>query len=128
MEKKTKKNDLILIAILLLITLTAYFGMKFYQGANTKNAVALVTIDGEEYGRYPLDIDTQERVELPDGSYNLLVIAEGEADVTEASCPDEICVNHKAISKKSESIVCLPNKVVIEIVNGEDADIDFVVK
>ena len=127
MEKKIRKNDIMLIVVLALIALTSYVGMAFFQGANTTDGVAVVTIDGEEYGRYPLAVDTTERIELPDGSYNLLEIKEGKADITDASCPDGICVNHRAISKRGQSIVCLPNKVVIEIENGEASEIDFVV-
>lgn len=126
MEENKKKNDLILIGVLLVVALTAYFCISFFQGANTKNGVAVVTIDDAEYGRFPLVVDTEERIELPDGSYNLLVIQDGKADVTEASCPDGICVNHRAISKQGQSIVCLPNKVVVEIENGEESDLDAV--
>ena len=126
MEENKKKNDLILIGVLLVVALTAYFCISFFQGANTKNGVAVVTIDDVEYGRFPLVVDTEERIELPDGSYNLLVIQDGKADVTEASCPDGICVNHRAISKQGQSIVCLPNKVVVEIENGEESDLDAV--
>ena len=126
MEENKKKNDLILIGVLLVVALVAYFCISFFQGANTKNGVAVVTIDDAEYGRFPLVVDTEERIELPDGSYNLLVIQDGKADVTEASCPDGICVNHRAISKQGQSIVCLPNKVVVEIENGEESDLDAV--
>ena len=126
MEENKKKNDLILIGVLLMVALAAYFGISFFQGANTKNGVAVVTIDDVEYGRFPLVVDTEERIEVPDGSYNLLVIQDGKADVTEASCPDGICVNHRAISKQGQSIVCLPNKVVVEIENGEESDLDAV--
>ena len=128
MEERSKKNDIVLIAALLLIAVLAYVGMSIYQGQITKDAVAYVTIDGVEYGSYPLEIDVTERIELPDGSYNLLVIKDGKADVTEASCPDGICVNHRAIDKQGQSIVCLPNKVVVEIQNSEESEIDFVVK
>lgn len=128
MEKRTRKNDLILILMLLVVALVSYLGIGLYQEMNTKNGVALVTIDGEEYASYPLTVDATERIELEDGSYNLLVIEDGKADVTEASCPDGICVNHSAIDKRGESIVCLPNKVVVEIINGEESEIDFVVK
>ena len=126
MEENKKKNDLILIGVLLVVALAVYFCISFFQGANTKNGVAVVTIDDVEYGRFPLVVDTEERIELPDGSYNLLVIQDGKADVTEASCPDGICVNHRAISKQGQSIVCLPNKVVVEIENGEESDLDAV--
>ena len=37
----------------------------------------------------------------------------------DANCPDKICEGHNKISYKGETIVCLPHKVVIEIVADE---------
>ena len=126
MEQKMKKNDILLIGVILVLALAAYVGVSIFQDATTYNAEALVLIDGEEYGRFPLDTDVVERIELPDGSYNVLVIEEGKADVTEASCPDGICVNHRAVSRQKQSITCLPNKLVVEIRNGEPSDVDAI--
>ncbi len=125
MEQK-KKNDIILIGAILVLALLAYVGMTLFQGANTHDAEAVVLIDGVEYGSFPLDTDVLERIELPDGSYNVLEIKEGKADVTEASCPDGICVNHRAVSRQKQSITCLPNKLVVEIRNGEASDVDAI--
>ena len=58
--------------------------------------------------------------------YNILVIKDGKANVVKASCPDLLCVHQMAISHTGEQIVCLPNKVVIEIVNGSPASVDVV--
>lgn len=124
MEQNTKKNDILLIGAILILALAAYVGMNFWQGANTHDAEAVVLIDGEEYGSFPLSIDLTERIELKDGSYNVLVIADGKADITEASCPDGICVSHRAVSRQKQSITCLPNKLVVEIRNGEASDVD----
>lgn len=126
MEQKTKKNDIILIGGILVLALVAYVGMTFFQGASTHDAEAVVLIDGVEYGSFPLDTDVVERIELPDGSYNVLEIKGGKADVTEASCPDGICVNHRAVSRQKQSITCLPNKLVVEIRNGEASDVDAI--
>jgi hypothetical protein len=125
-ETQRKKNDLLLIVILLVVALMIGIGYSFFQGMETKSPVAVVTIDGKEYGRFPLDQEKEERIELPDGSYNILWIRDGVADMTEASCPDKICVNHRSISKKNESITCLPNKVIITIENGDESDLDLV--
>ena len=125
MEQNTKKNDIFLIGAILILALMAYVGMNFWQGANTHDAEAVVLIDGEEYGSFPLSIDLTERIELEDGSYNVLVIADGKADITEASCPDGICVSHRAVSRQKQSITCLPNKLVVEIRNGEATDVDI---
>ena len=120
-----KKNDVILIALLLVVALITAGGMRIWQMNNTKDtANVVVTIDGEAYGTYPLSEDRTERIELPDGSYNILVISDGYADVTEASCPDQICVKHNHIRYSKESIVCLPNKVVVTVEGGEENEID----
>lgn len=120
-----KKNDIILIAVLLVVALLTAGGMRIWQMNNTKDtANVVVTIDGEVYGTYPLSEDRTERIELHDGSYNILVISDGYADVTEASCPDQICVKHNHIRYSKESIVCLPNKVVVTVEGGEENEID----
>ena len=120
-----KKNDIILIAVLLAAALLTAVGMRIWQMNNTRDAAkVVVTIDGQVYGTYPLDEDRTERIELPDGSYNILTISDGYADVTEASCPDQICVKHNHIKYSKESVVCLPNKVVVTVEGGEDSEID----
>ncbi len=120
-----KKNDIILVAVLLMAALLTVAGMRIWQMNNTKAAAkVVVTIDGQVYGTYPLSEDRTERIDLPDGSYNILTISGGYADVTEASCPDQICVKHNHIKYSKESIVCLPNKVVVTVEGGEDNEID----
>lgn len=126
MEQKTKKNDILLIGAILVLALTAYVGTSIFQSENTHDAEAVVLVDGEEYGRFSLNTDVVERIELADGSYNVLVIEDGKADVAEASCPDGICVNHRAVSRQNQSITCLPNKLVVEIQNGEVSDVDVI--
>lgn len=117
---------MILILVILTAALASLIVLRLYQGSHTKDAEAVVTIDGTEYGRFPLTQEITERIEQPDGSYNVLVIHDGKADVTAASCPDAICVYHKKISMKNESIVCLPNRVVVEIKNGQASEVDAI--
>ena len=119
-----KKNDVIMIVVIVIIALTVFVGVNYYGEQNTKDAQAVITIDGKEYGSYPLSEDTTVKIELEDGKFNLLVIEDGAASVEEASCPDKICVRHKPIDKTGETLVCLPNKVVVEIENGEAAEVD----
>ena len=46
---------------------------------------------------------------------NKIIIKDGCVFVESSSCKNQICVKHKKISKRGESIVCLPNKVTVEI-------------
>ena len=58
-----------------------------------------------------------QRIEIP-GKVGkcFLVISDGKADMESADCPNQICVHHSAISHTGETIVCLPNRVVIEVI------------
>ena len=119
-----KKNDLILIGVIAVLALSAFGGISLYSADSTKEAEAVVRVDGQEQGRYPLDKDRTVKIELADGSYNILEIKDGKADMTEATCPDKICVDHRPVNKRGESLVCLPNQVVVEIENGVESEVD----
>lgn len=56
--------------------------------------------------------------EAEDGSYNTVEIRPGQIAVTEASCPDHICVNQGFIGNSMLPITCLPNKLVIQLVEN----------
>ncbi len=122
-----KKNDLILIASLIIIAFAILLGQRLWQKSNTtENAYVVVTVDGQEYARYTLKEDREETITLDNGAFNKLVISDGKVSMEEASCPDKICVNHAAIHYSNESIVCLPNKVVVTIEGGEDNEVDAI--
>ena len=120
--KKPRRNDFFLIAVLLAAAVGVWAWLYFTRA---QSAEVKVTVDGVVYGTYPLDTDTTVRIG-DDTSYNVLVIQNGEAWVSEASCPDKICVNKGKIRYDGQSIICLPNNVVIETVGGEAAQEDVV--
>lgn len=111
--KKFYKNDMILILFFLIIGLAAFIFMQL-QGKS--GAEVKVSVNNKEYGIYSLDKDQTITIGEDDWQ-NVLVIKDGKANMTKADCPDKICVNHAAISKKGETIVCLPHKVVVEVIN-----------
>ena len=120
-----KKNDIILMSVILVAALLTAAGIRFWQKNNTDGfATAVVYVDGEKYASYPLSEEKTETIDLGNGSYNILTISGGYAMVSEASCPDQICVHHNHIRYSGETIVCLPNKLVVEIEGGEDNGID----
>lgn len=118
-----KKNDVILVIALLAFALAAFGGVSLYSRLSMNKPEAVVYLDGVEQGRYPLSEDTT--VEIRQGiGWNILQIRDGKADITEASCPDKVCVNHRPVNGQGESLVCLPNKMVVEIENGEETGVD----
>ncbi|MDO4522451.1 MAG: NusG domain II-containing protein [Eubacteriales bacterium] len=126
MEKVMKKRTLVFALLLLLLSAVSYAAVTIYQNQTTEKGIAVVIAEGVEIGRYPLNRDREEMLKYENGGYNILTIQHGEAQITEASCPDKICVYHRPISKNGQSIVCLPNELIIEIQNAPQAEIDAV--
>ena len=83
-----------------------------------------ITIDGERYQTLSLSKNTT--IELPAGNgSNILTIRDGAADMTDADCPDQLCVKQKAISHTGETLVCLPHKVVVKVINNSNETEDI---
>ena len=108
-----KKKDAVLILTVLLIA-GAAFGV---------HDIVTVKVDGKVTGTYPLAKDQKIRI---NGGTNILTIKNGKAKMTDADCPDQLCVHQKAASKNHESIICLPNKVVVEVDGSEESEFDAV--
>ncbi len=119
-----KKNDMILISFLLALSLAALGGVTLYAKLSTREPEAVVYLKGKEKGRYPLSEDITLEIRQEDGGYNILKIEGGKADITEASCPDQVCVRQHPAGGRGESLVCLPNQLTVEIENGEEDGLD----
>ena len=118
-NKKKLKNDIILAVVVIAIAATGLLLLNIFK---TEGAFAVIKIDGKETERYPLSINTEVVIETGDDGRNTLVIEDNKAFMKDANCPDKICEGHSKISYKGETIVCLPHKVVIEIVADETTD------
>ena len=117
-----KKNDFKLIGIFLLIGIicAVIVSTTSHEGARVS-----VTIAGEEYHTYSLSEDATIDI-ISDLGTNQLVIKNHKASVKDATCPDKLCVHQKAISKTGETIVCLPNKMVVTVINSDKNELDAV--
>lgn len=113
-----KKNDLILAAAVIL-TACAVLAFQYCSRSGGEQYVE-ITVDGDLYGTYSLNEDCTIRI----NGTNRLVIKDGHAEMDWADCPDQICVNHSPVNKNGESIICLPNKVVVSVVSPEESGLD----
>ena len=106
-------RDLIIVGVLLVAALALFFLMRARQDRDTgTGAQAVVTVDGQEIGRYPL---SKSGTFPLNGGTNILVVENGEAWVSEADCPDKVCMGMGKISRNGEFIACLPNRLLIVI-------------
>ena len=86
--------------------------------------MAAITLDGEVLDEIDLT-QVQEPYSFPvtgkDGLTNTVLVEPGRIRVEKADCPDQICVHQGYISDGSQPIVCLPNRLIIQIQGGGDA-------
>lgn len=119
-----KKRDVIFITIVIL--LAGIMAMFMYLGQGENGEMVRIMIDGKEHGSYLLGEDKVIETDNAFG-HNRIVIENGEVFMEEADCPDQYCVEHKAISKTNETIVCLPHKLVVEMhMQGKEDEFDGV--
>ncbi|MDU5229002.1 MAG: NusG domain II-containing protein [Anaerococcus sp.] len=120
---KIKKGDIIISLALLLLSLLMSFGISNSK-PKTSGKILRVEQNSKLYGEYPLDIDRE--VVFDDGvHYNKIVIKDGKAYMDEANCRDQICTHMKEISMNGETIICLPNRVFLEVVDPENENDDI---
>ena len=124
MEQKEKKKyirDLILVGVLLVAALLALYIMRVRQEKDTGSGAMVTVRTPAGDAVYPLNRDG---VFSLNGGTNTLVIENGEAWVSEADCPDKICMGMGKISKNGEFIACLPNQVIVVVEGGEESPVD----
>ena len=121
-NRRKVRNDIVFIAALLLVVTLGALSMLLFR---TEGGSVTVSVDGKLYGEYSLDVDGEYEIKS-EGGYNLLIIEEGRAYVKSASCPDGICSSHRPIEYGGQSIICLPNKVIIEVKARDGGNPDII--
>ena len=119
-----KKADIILLIVILAVGIPM---SVLSLTAGTGGDKVKISTDGQVYGIYPLNEDCEIDV-TEDGHTNHITIKDGQVSMSYSTCLNQICVNTGAISETKDAIVCLPNRVVVEIISsgegkGGDADV-----
>ena len=124
-----KRKDLFLGGGILFVACVLFLVMNLMQYAQAKESgqkenqekQVVIKVDGEVYGRYSLDED--QVIEVQEGDfYNRVRIEDGKAYMEEADCPDGYCEEQGKINNRTQTIVCLPHKLVVEIEEVENSD------
>ena len=107
-----KRGDLLLFFSIAAIacTLLALTLLPRAQGGSV-----IVKSNGRTQAEYPLSQDRTVELHSESGGHNVLVIEDGCAYITEASCPDKLCIHSGRISETGQTLICLPNRLSIII-------------
>lgn len=118
-----RKADIILAAFLIASGLAVSFFLSLGEEAGQ---MVYITADGKEYAYYPLSEDRTVTV-TQKGHINKITIKGGKVSMVFSDCHNKDCIQRGEISKTSQSIICLPNKLVVEI-RGSSSEYDAVVQ
>ncbi len=102
---KWRCADFIVIAVVLICAL----GIWLYPAMSSTGTYAEIQQMGNVH-KLPLGTDTTLQIENA-----TVIVKDGAIAISSAECPDQVCVKTGAISREGESIVCVPNKIVITI-------------
>lgn len=120
---------MILVIVVLLIAGVMYGAIHFIQKGEA--STVKISVDGKVYGKYSINKDKIIDIKTSKGR-NVINIHNGYVEMEEADCPDKYCIKQGKIKNTGQTIVCLPHKVVVEIIKqnivNENNDVDAVVK
>ena len=122
---KMKKGDLI-IAVILAVAVISWFGINKLSESKDERQIVIET-NGNVYKTILMEKGMKQQeihIELGNGKYIDIVADENGAYVKDVVCPDKVCQKTGLVSRVNQSIVCLPNKVVVYIDGKTESEVD----
>ncbi|MDU1442483.1 NusG domain II-containing protein [Clostridium cochlearium] len=115
-----KKGDKIISIIIVSILILSFIGIYIYKySIKSDSKIAIIKQDGKIIKEINLSkVDKTETflIKSDNGKdNNKIKIEKGKISILEATCPDQVCVKAGPISEPGDTIVCLPNKLIITI-------------
>ena len=113
-----KRALMIGAAIGLVFVICLIYIVLFPSFKNKDGLTAHIYQDGHLLHSIPLDSVTKTyEITVKDemGNYNLIEVRPGSIGITDASCPDKLCVHMGFQESTLLPITCLPNQVVIRL-------------
>lgn len=126
-KKGMTKADKILLLVFLVLSLLLYGVIRFhYCTPSVEKQVIIVKVGDKIVKRIPLQDGSPLQKFTIDGKIGQAVIEikNQEVRMLEAPCPDHICIKQGWIKRPGQSIICVPNEVVIYI--DAEAPVDAV--
>ncbi len=116
-------GDKILIAFLVVASVVSFWVVKEVN-SKIDNRYISIQVDGEEINRFSFSTNEKPQYEVIETEYgrNKIEIGQDYVRVVEADCPDKLDVLQGDITRPGQVIVCLPNRLVIEVMGNETAD------
>lgn len=116
-----KKSGKIMAVCFSLAAITAAAGIIYLSASESEKKYACIYQDGVLIHKINLS-DVEKPYTVTVGS-NVILVEKGQVSMSDADCPDGLCIKQGAITGNARPIVCLPNNVVVKLTNDEK-DVD----
>lgn len=116
------KKTIIVWAALGLVCVICIAVFIIMQYIPIDNAQAFIYSDGKLLRTVSLAESCEFTIENEHG-FNTICVANNSISVIAADCPDKVCMSSGAVSSGAVPIICLPHRLEIRIVSGNN-DID----
>ncbi|KAJ52779.1 hypothetical protein BD780_002096 [Clostridium tetanomorphum] len=114
-----KKGDKIVFIVIVVIISLGFLGKFLYKNAIKSNEkIAVIKQDGKIFKKIDLSKVTNSQeitIKTKDNHFNKILIEKNKISIIDADCPDKVCIKTGPISEPGDTIVCLPNKLIITI-------------
>lgn len=118
MKKNRKAMLLRDICLILALAMIGILLLLWSQRGDRTGGYASVQVNGVEISRHSLYLEGTFPI---NGGTNTLEIKAGKARLVDADCPDKLCVRQGWVQYTGQCITCLPNRLTVTIVGGDDS-------
>lgn len=121
--------------LILFIIISSIVSIFYILQSSTDNIekYALVHVEGIEIAEIPVNIEKQSKTYKFEYGENVGVLETSNGRIrmlpmNEDVCPEGICSDTGWIEDSYQTIVCLPNKIVVTIETKENDDLDMITR
>ena len=117
-----KRGDFAIVALLVIVL--SWFGYSLLGGSHSDEhaAFASIYVNGEHYDTVALTEEEYEIEIRSERGYNRLKVSDYGIEMVESDCPDHICIGFGHIHSVNEKIVCLPNRIFVEVLGADNEE------
>lgn len=125
-DKRIKRSAMAASLLFIAIFLISILFFVLHSTDKNYKSIANVFQDGKLIKKISLNKEETKtyRIDTENGNFNILEVRKGCVSVIDADCPDKLCEKIECNSSKSLPIVCLPNRLVVEIVEEKQSNND----
>lgn len=123
-----RKKDIIMIIGVLVIALVVYGATWFARTKQSLSGMVNISVDGKQFQTVKIGDSQTVRVEQENGAINIVEITHNCVKMEYSSCKNQLCIHQGEVTvdnwtrrSMGRSIICLPNRVVVELALDQDA-------